>query len=326
MMTFIERSKEGKLFTTLFEEKNTEQRISDYHQVLWIEIHNPTVSERDFIKIQENIELPEHHELHQIEFSNQYYIENEAIFLTANLVTVSFPRPENHAINIIVTSNKIVTVRYSDPNPVKNFLDQFKVKSIPFKSHYDLLKMLLQSFIGKNADILEGVGDRTNYLAHTLSGGLGKGGLKKRESRLNQTLIEINLLESLISMSYQSLSSLEMLINYLEQSLIPNLIDFKSIERDLFALLKHADYLNQKVEFQLDSTLGLINIEQMGIVKIFTVLAMIFMPPTLIASIYGMNFKHMPELDYIFGYPLVILGIGLSALLPWVIFRKKGWI
>lgn len=326
MITFIERSKQGQVILSDFDENNTAQCINDYNQVMWIEIHNPTGAERDFIKTQEKVELPEHHELHQIEYSNQFYIENEAIFLTTNLVTVSYPHPENHAINLIITQNKIITVRYSDPNPVRHFLDYIKVKPFVFSSHYDLLKMLLQSFIGKNADILEGVGDRTNYLGHTLCAGLNNGTLKKRESRLNHTLIEINMLENLISMCYQSLSSLEMLVNYLEQSLVSNLIDFKSINRDILSLLKHGDYLNQKVEFQLDSTLGLINIEQMGIVKIFTVLAMVFMPPTLMASIYGMNFKHMPELDWVMGYPLAIGGIALSAFSPWIIFRKKGWI
>ena len=135
-----------------------------------------------------------------------------------------------------------------------------------------------------------------------------------------------NTLESLISMTYQSLSSLDMLINYLEQSILPNLVDFKALKRDIFSLLKQADYLNQKVVFQLDSTLGLINIEQMGIVKIFTVLAMVFMPPTLIASIYGMNFKYMPELSFYFGYPILLGVMTLSAYFPWVIFRRKGWI
>lgn len=326
MMTFIERTTQGQTIISEFREEESQSTSSDYSQVLWIEISNPTVLERAFISQQEKIELPDHHELHQIEFSNQFYQENEAIFLTTNLVTNSYPRPENHAINIIVTKNKIITVRYSEPNPIKSFIDQIKTKKIVFRSHFELLKMLLQSFIGKNADILEAVGDRTNYLALTLSEGLSNGSLKKREFRLNHTLTEINLLENLISMSYQSLSSLEMLVNYFEQSITANTIELKNIKRDIFVLLKQGDYLNQKVVFQLDSTLGLINIEQMGIVKIFTVLAMVFMPPTLIASIYGMNFEHMPELKFIFGYPMVIVAIGLSALFPWIIFRKKGWI
>jgi magnesium transporter len=326
MMTFVSLSKQEQGLSTHFHEEEIEKSRGDYQNAVWVEIFNPTVIEREFIKQQENIELPEHHELHQIEFSNQFYHENDCLFLTTNLVTISYPQPENHAINIILTKNKMITVRYSDPNPVKHYLDQLSNKPFAIHSHYELLKMLLQSFIGKNADIFEGVGERTNYLAIRLSNGLTNGSLKRRETRLNQTLVEINLLEGLISMAYQSLSSLEMLVNYLEQNLTPNLIEFKNIKRDIFALLKHGDYLNQKVVFQLDSTLGLINIEQMGIVKIFTVLAMVFMPPTLIASIYGMNFKHMPELDLVYAYPLALFGIALSAYFPWMIFRKKGWI
>ena len=154
MMTFIERTTQGQTIISEFQEDENQSAISDYNQVIWIEISNPTVLERAFILQQEKIDLPEHHELHQIEFSNQFYQENEAIFLTINLVTNSYPRPENHAINIIVTKNKIITVRYTDPNPIKSFIDQVKTKKNVFRSHYELLKMLLQSFIGKNADIL----------------------------------------------------------------------------------------------------------------------------------------------------------------------------
>ena len=259
-------------------------------------------------------------------FSHQFYQEKDCIFLTLHLVTVAYPQPESHAMNIILTKNKMITVRYSEAHPVKLFLEQLTLKSFQLKTHYDLVKILLQFFIGHNADILETVGERTNNLAIALSGGFRNSTLKIRENRLNETLLEINTLESLISMTYQSLSSLDMLINYLEQSILPNLVDFKALKRDIFSLLKQADYLNQKVVFQLDSTLGLINIEQMGIVKIFTVLAMVFMPPTLIASIYGMNFKYMPELSFYFGYPILLGVMTLSAYFPWVIFRRKGWI
>ncbi len=326
MMTFVKFSNEKTLLSVDAKEEDKQASIQDYKEALWIEVFKPTLVERAFILEQENIDLPEHHELHQIEYSNQFYHENDSLFLTANLVTIAYPAPENHAVTLIVSKNKIITVRYSDPNPVRLFLEKMVAKKNIVHTHYELLNMLLQYFVGKNADILEGVGERTNLLGITLSARLMQGSLKKRENRLNQTLIEVNLLEGLISMVYQSVSSLEMLINYLEQNLESTLIDLKGIKRDIFALLKYGDYLNQKVVFQLDSTLGLINIEQMGIVKIFTVLAMVFMPPTLIASIYGMNFQHMPELHSVLGYPFVLGGIALSAYFPWMIFRKKGWI
>lgn len=328
MMHFVQLLDQGQWSTIPVQLKKENELLSvqHYQKAIWVEMLNPTDIERAFILQQANIDLPEHHELHQIEFSNQFYRENAGIFLTLNLVTIVYPLPEIHAVNIIVAQNKIFTVRYSDPNPIELFLEKLVPRPTEIKNHYQLLGALLQSFIGKNADNLELAGERTNFLSLILSSGLSNHSLKNREGRLNETLKEINVLEGLISMVYQSVSSLEMLVNYLEQNIDSKLLDLKGIKRDIFSLLKQADYLNQKVVFQLDSTLGLINIEQMGIVKIFTVLAMVFMPPTLIASIYGMNFKHMPELQSAIAYPIVLGAIALSAYFPWMIFRRKGWI
>jgi len=105
---------------------------------------------------------------------------------------------------------------------------------------------------------------------------------------------------------------------------LSNRID--SIAKDVSALSDHASFLNNKVNFLLDTTLGLISIEQNAIIKIFSVAAVAFLPPTLIASIYGMNFKAMPELNFQYGYFLALLLIFLSALIPLKYFKKKCWI
>ncbi len=326
MMTFVTLSNQGQVISANFSDADIQRHINDHNNAIWVEISNPTLLEREFIQEQEKIQLPEHHELHQMEYSNQFYHEDDCIFLTANLVTNSYPKLESHAISIIVTKNKIITVRYSEPNPVKKFLEQLIIKPRVFHTQYDLLKILLQYIIGKNADVLEATAERASYLSMNLSKGMQKISVKNREKMLNNTLLEINVLEDLSSMTYQSLSSLDLLINYLEQKVTLNIVDLKSLKQDIMSLLKHANYLNQKINFQLNATLGVINIEQIGIVKIFTVLALVFMPPTLIASIEGMNFKHMPELELIYSYPIALCAIVLSAYFPWLIFRKKGWI
>ncbi|WP_343038683.1 CorA family divalent cation transporter [Skermanella pratensis] len=100
----------------------------------------------------------------------------------------------------------------------------------------------------------------------------------------------------------------------------------KSLNRDLRSLGEHAGYLSHQTNFLLDATLGVINIEQNGIIKIFSVVAVVFLPPTLIASIYGMNFQFMPELDESWGYPLALLVMVVSAILPLLFFRRKGWL
>jgi magnesium transporter len=100
----------------------------------------------------------------------------------------------------------------------------------------------------------------------------------------------------------------------------------RSIQRDISSLADHSTYLSSKVTFLLDSTLGLINLEQSQIIKIFSIAAVCLMPPTLIASIYGMNFKHMPELEWLLGYPMALVMMAVAGLVPFVYFRRKGWL
>ena len=100
----------------------------------------------------------------------------------------------------------------------------------------------------------------------------------------------------------------------------------KNIDRDVRSLTDHATFLSDKVTFLLDATLGLINIEQNAIIKIFSIAAVVFLPPTLIASIYGMNFDLMPELKWSFGYPMAIVLMVISAIIPYVLFKRRGWL
>jgi len=96
--------------------------------------------------------------------------------------------------------------------------------------------------------------------------------------------------------------------------------------RDIAALTDHNSYLTTKINFMLDATLGLINLEQNQIIKIFSIAAVCLMPPTLVASIYGMNFKHIPELDFEYGYPMALVLMTITAILPVWYFRRRGWL
>jgi magnesium transporter len=100
----------------------------------------------------------------------------------------------------------------------------------------------------------------------------------------------------------------------------------KTMQRDVGSLTDHASYLSNKITFVLDAMLGVVNLEQNNIIKLFSVMAVVLMPPTLIASIYGMNFKQMPELDWSFGYPMAVVMMLLAAVVPYLLFRWKKWL
>lgn len=306
----------------------SEQSLS---QAVWIDILTPTQEEYDEIQQALGIDLPLHQELLQLEYSSRFYQENHALFLSAVVVTKVSPLPESHTISFIVTEKQIITMRFSDPNPIKNFIEQMDRHTYDLRDHIDILIYLLEVLVGRVADIFELFEEKTELM------GLGLKSTVKRKSRsknaniLNSTLHEIIDLENVISKCYQSLSSLQMLIGFFvhgiqKHKIIDGVHRFDSLKQDITSMMTQADFLNQKLEFQLDSTLGLINIEQTHIIKTFTVLAMIFMPPTLIASIYGMNFHHMPELDTTFGYPIALIMMVVSGLFPYYLFKRKGWL
>ena len=135
---------------------------------------------------------------------------------------------------------------------------------------------------------------------------------------------------NLIAKVKESLVSLDRLVAFAaltlgkgNKTVAPRL---KTVARDINSLSDHVNYLSNNVTFVLDATLGFISIEQNAIIKIFSVVAFIFLPPTLVASIYGMNFKIMPELDWTFGYPMALCLMVVSAVLPWLFFKRRGWL
>ena len=136
----------------------------------------------------------------------------------------------------------------------------------------------------------------------------------------------------LTSRSRECLLSLDRLLTYLAHVMgergdeKPLRARVKTANRDVQSLADHIGYLSTKITFLLDATLGMINNEQNTIIKIFSVLAVALMPPTLVGTIYGMNFKHMPELDWQYGYPMALGLMVISALLPWFYFKRKGWL
>lgn len=300
-------------------------------KAIWIDLLAPSAEERDMVEQEIKIELPLHHEMYQIEFSNRFYVENDAIFLSVNVVTKASPVPEGHVVTFILTEKQLITLRYSDPNPIQTFAETIEHRKCYVQDNFDIFLLILRKIVGSVADIFELIGEKTDELAMSLVGSTEKLAASEHNKRLNKILRSINFLQSLLGKGYQCLQSLGLLIAFIKdvehQSFAEtDLKRFQTLNQDITTLSRHGEHLTQKLNFQLQSTLGLINIEQTQIIKIFTVLAMIFMPPTLIASIYGMNFHHMPELDYIYGYPIAILAMLATAFLPYLFFKRKKWI
>jgi magnesium transporter len=267
----------------------------------------------------------------EIEVSSRLYHESGAHFMTATVLHRSeTAHPESTAITFILTEKTLVTVRYAEPRAFSMFLIRAEKGDAATSSALAILIGLLEAIIDREADIIERLQADTDRLAHSIF--YMKGGTATRTRRFDVILKQIGQAGEVTSKLRDSLLSLGRLLTYLGQVAAQRKNAEGSREqitmasRDVQSLADHLGYLNSRISFLLDASLGLVSIEQNQIIKLFSVVAVVLLPPTLVASIYGMNFRFMPELDWAFGYPLALLVMVLSAVLPFLYFRRKGWL
>jgi magnesium transporter len=186
--------------------------------------------------------------------------------------------------------------------------------------------------VDRLADILERIGsdmDRAMHAAFRTARSSEK--VTKKDQDLRSALITLGQVGEVTTRTSETLLGLTRILTFVSAEKAnavrkENQILLKTLVRDVRSLVEHGNSLNQKATFLLDAVLGLINVEQMNVVKTFTVVSVAMMPPTLIASIYGMNFQHMPELEWPIAYPLALLAMVASAIGPVWYFRRKGWL
>jgi magnesium transporter len=298
--------------------------------IAWIDLHNPTRLEEVFVEQLLSTSIPTREEMHEIELSNRLYIENGTIYATASIVTrANTDEPEINAATFVIVGQCLVTIRYSDPTPFKSFVRNAHKDDLDYMDGVDILVGLQEAIISRMADILESVARKIDEVSRAL---FYKNADELQEKpNLEIILRTIGLQGDLISKTRESLVSVARLMGFISQApSFKSRNDIKeklsTLTSDIHALNDHASFLNTKVGFLLDTTLGMISMEQNSIIKIFSVAAVIFLPPTLVASIYGMNFHFMPELDWHYGYPMAIGLMVLSAFVPYKFFKKKGWL
>ena len=298
-------------------------------EAVWIDLLAPTREEERRVEALLGVEVPTHEEMQEIEVSSRLYEENGALYMTATvLCKAQSERPETAAISFILAGDRLVTVRYAEPQPFALFAARCQRAPGAHTRGDAVLAGLLDALIDRIADILEHIGREVDDISHEifeLSAKPGRGDFQGILRRLG-------LRGDLTSKVRESLVSVGRLLMFLTQAstaqkLAKNLRDrLRTMSRDVRSLTDHVSFLSSKINFLLDATLGMINIEQNAIIKIFSVVAVVFLPPTLIASIYGMNFAYMPELEWALGYPWALLLMLASAITPYLYFRRRGWL
>jgi magnesium transporter len=298
---------------------------------VWIDLVNPTQAEDRAVERLAGIAVPTREDMQEIEISSRLYIENGARYMTATLMCQADTNtPKTTAVTFILTGHRLVTVRYDQPKPfalVENKLARACAAGITGEM---VLMELLDAVIDRCADILERVGADVDQVSHDIfEPASERPGNARRYAKI---LIEIGREGDLTSKVRESLVSIGRVVTFL--SAVMEGVKWskdmreqlKTQQRDVASLTDHASYLASKITFVLDALLGVVNLEQNNIIKLFSVMAVVLMPPTLIASIYGMNFKDMPELEWTHGYPLALVAMLAAAVVPYLIFKWKKWL
>lgn len=297
---------------------------------VWIDLLNMTQEEEKAVETFTGINIPSREEMHEIEVSSRLYEEHNAVFMTAMLVTRSdTPEPESHPVTFILVKDLLVTVRHTDSQPFILFsLRTTKLTPKHFIGVHFLMG-IIESIIDRTADILEHIDSSLNNVTSSVFLSSQKANAPK--TNFVALLESIGLEGDLVSKCRESLVTITRLIAYSKETM-PILQSGELASRvhtalrDSSELSKHVDFLAHRVSFLLDATLGMINIEQNAIIKAFSIAAVVLLPPTLIATLYGMNFKVMPELQWEYGYPLTLLLMFFSALFPYLYCKKRKWL
>jgi magnesium transporter len=296
-------------------------------QAVWIDLLEPTPEEEQRIERELGIDVPTRDEMREIESSNRLYEEKGTLYMTATVVT----RPDadvaiNTQVTFILVGQRLVTNRYADPVPFRRFISFAQSHTSAGTSGALLLAGLLEAFVNRIADVMEQIGtDAEAISAHVFARG------RANAHDYRDDLEQIGQEGELVSKGRESLVSLARLLAFLQQSDNANIsqeahANLRTVSRDVAALSDHATFLGDKLQFLLDATLGLVTIDQNNILKIFSVVTVVLLPSTVIGGFYGMNFSYIPWLHERWGVWAALAMMAVSAVIPLVYFRRKGWL
>ena len=295
---------------------------------LWLDMLNPTLEERRKVDKFLGLELPTRADMEEIEISSRLYQEDTTLFMTAMVMAqTDTDLPTADAVTFVLTPERLVTIRYIDPQPFRTYALRCERSVVNAARGEFVLMQLLDAIIDRMADILEKTGADVEIIsAEIFSPVSHKMGTRDFQGILRR----LGQKHGLTSKMRESLLTIMRMLTFLTQSVDnkhnkETRTHVKTLVRDVQSLQDHSSFVATKVSYLQDGTLGLINNEQNNIIKIMSVASIVFLPPTLFASIWGMNFHVMPELAWHYGYPFALATIVLSGIVPLVWFKWRGW-
>ncbi len=307
------------------------QRIPD--DATWVDLEEPTKDEEELVERSIRMDVPTEIEMAEIEPSSRLYESNGALYMTVSvLYGVQEGVPSTTPISFVLADNRLVTVRYATPKPIRIFSEHARRDPELVRDAPTVLFRMLDAIIDRLADELENVSRDIEQI----SANIFHREMDERRipaARLTALLTRIGRTQTLLTKARYSAVSTMRMLSFLSGS--PRLHEdanaelrhhIASLNTDSTSLSEHASFLSDNLQFLLDASLGLISIEQNAAMKLFSWAAVVFLPPTLIAGIFGMNFHFMPELAWRHGYPISLALMFASAVGPYLYFKRRGWI
>ncbi len=291
-------------------------------QAIWIDIVEPTDEENQWIKTVYQQQLPHESEMEAIEATSRFYLDENGTHINSFFLHDFEEHPQNFSVAFILNNNRLFTIHEVELTTFRLFrLRARRQVFTDLNTPQTILLGLFEAKIDHVADIIE-------EMYATLEE-IGKSVLGKAQKDMESTITELAKQEDLIGKVRLSILDQQRILSVLQRQRIFNetlVQDLRDILQDIDSFSPHISFLFEKINFLMDFSLSLVNIQQNKIIKIFSVAAVIFLPPTLVASIYGMNFEFIPELKWIGGYPYVLFLMLLSALTPYWYFKRRGWL
>jgi magnesium transporter len=303
----------------------------------WIDLLKPDPDEVGFIKRTTGLDMPSTEDLSEIESSSRLRNRNGAIYLSAPLVyRADSDQPLTTPVGFVLTRERLITVRFEELNIFDTFANRDLAAETDPLSSAAVFAGLMDAIADHLADILENIAAELDALSHRLFRSPATEPAARRPPARESADLRIILrrighsgdLASKIRDSLLGVGRIVPYVSSLAADWLPQEIKLRldTVRQDVLSLSDYDAHIVNKVQLLLDATLGLINVEQNNIIKVLTIVSVVGIPPTLVASMYGMNFKGMPEYDWSWGYPYGLAMIALSAILPLIWFKWRGWV
>lgn len=299
---------------------------------VWIDMVSATPEEITRVQQATGLAVPTEAEISEIETSSRLSTRNGVLYLNMPMVSMA-DGPRGVAVGFVLAQDRLITIRFASSRSIEAYAEQLPRGETSHETPAHIFVGLMEAIVDRQADALEAIRTDLEKISHRIFrlGVAGGGGRRDEDARLRHTLSELGTIGDLISHIRDTQVAAARIVPYVEtigEAWLPKdlRVRLRTLRRDIVSVSDFDTHLNDKLQFMLDATLGFINIAQNNLMKVMTITSVAGIPPVLVAGIYGMNFKNMPELDWAWGYAWGLGWIVVSTIIPLLIFRWRRWI